>query len=159
MQNIMEIVEAKFFKQIWNQRKLELANEVFTEDFVTESIGLNESNWAKIHGKGPESMKHHILWWLESVPDLSFSIIDIAAAGNTVICNWQSEGIVLKALFGMEFTGQKIQILGMTVSYIKDNRITMNKTLVDSLGLFQQIGLLPPIIELVNKGLQSSHKQ
>jgi predicted ester cyclase len=100
-------------------------------------------------------MKHHIRWWLESIPDLFFRIIDIAATGNTVICNWQAEGKVMKAMFGTELTGQKIQIAGTTVSYFKGNRIAMNKTLVDTLGLFQQIGLLAPTAELVNQGSQS----
>ena len=45
---------------------------------------------------------------------------------------------------------------GMTVSYIKDDRIIKNKTLVDSLGLFQQLGLVASTTELVNKGLQAS---
>jgi len=146
----MDTVESKFFNQIWNQRKLDLANEIFCEDFVTESIGFNESNWVQLHGKGPESMKHHIRSWLDSIPDLFFSIIDIVATGNTVICNWQSEGKVNKAMFGTEPIGQKIQIAGITVSYFKGDRIVMNKTLIDTLGLFQQIGLLPSTTELVN---------
>jgi predicted ester cyclase len=157
MQNIIETVEVKFFKQIWNERNLELVNEVFCEDFVTESIGLNESNWTELHGKGPESMKHHINSWLESIPDLTFSIIDIAATKNTVICNWQANGKVMKAMFGREIMGQEIQIAGMTVSYFKGDRIFMNKTLIDTLGLFQQIGLLASTPELMGQGLQSNH--
>jgi predicted ester cyclase len=78
-------------------------------------------------------------------------VIDITATGNTVISNWQSEGNAIKAMFGTEPTGQKIQIAGMTVSYIKEDRIIMNKTLIDSLGLFQQIGILASTAELVNK--------
>jgi len=100
-------------------------------------------------------MKHHIRWWLESIPDLFFYIIDIAAAGNTVICNWQAEGKVIKAMFGAEVTGQKIQIVGATVSYFKGDRIAMNKTLIDTLGIFQQIGLLASTTELVNQGLRT----
>jgi hypothetical protein len=146
MNNRIGIVRDKFFSELWNQRNFASADSIFTDDFITEAIALEPSNWASIHGKGPESMKHHIQ------PDAKMSVIDIAASGDKVISNWELRGTMEKAVFGVQPTHREIIIFGCTVSVFLGDKISLNKTLFDRLGFFQQINVLPPSSELFKSG-------
>src|ERR1051325_1000178 len=98
IENRIRTVRDKFFSELWNQRNFASANGIFTDDFITESIAHEPSNWASIHGKGPESMKHHIRWWLEIIPDAKMKVIDITASEDKVISNWELIGTMKKAV-------------------------------------------------------------
>ena len=152
MNNRIGIVRDKFFSELWNQRNFASADSIFADDFITEAIALEPSNWASIHGKGPESMKHHIQWWLDILPDAKMSVIDIAASGDKVISNWELRGTMEKAVFGVQPTHREIIIFGCTVSVFLGDKISLNKTLFDRLGFFQQINVLPPSSELFKSG-------
>jgi len=152
IENRISIVKDKFFLELWSERNFASADDIFTDDFITESIGLESANWISIHGKGAESMKHHIRWWLEIIPDAKMKVIDIAGSHDKVISNWELRGTMKKAVFGVEATHREIIILGCTVSIFKGDKITLNKTLFDKLGFLQQINILPSSSELFKSG-------
>jgi steroid delta-isomerase-like uncharacterized protein len=148
IENRISTVRDRFFPELWNQRNFGAADYIFTDDFVTESIALEPSDWASIHGTGPESMKHHIRWWLDIIPDAKMRVIDIAGSEDKVISNWELRGTMEKAVFGVPATHKGIIIFGCTVSIFRGEKISLNKTLFDRLGFFQQINVLPPTGEL-----------
>jgi hypothetical protein len=80
------------------------------------------------------------------------SVIDIAASGDKVISNWELRGTMEKAVFGVQPTHREIIIFGCTVFVFLEDKISLNKTLFDRLGFFQQIDLLPPSSELFKSG-------
>jgi hypothetical protein len=144
----ISIIRDTFFQELWNQRNFACADHIFTDDFITESIALEPSNWSSIHGTGPESMKQHIRWWLDILPDAKMSVADIACNANEVISNWELRGTMQKAAFGVVPTNKGLIIYGCTVSLFREDRICLNKTLFDRLGFLQQIKVLPPSGEL-----------
>jgi SnoaL-like polyketide cyclase len=143
-QSHIKIIEDRFFNELWNAKNLETAEDIFTNEFITESISLEPSNWVSMHGKGPSSMKHHIKWWLRIIPDARMRVIDIAAIGNKVITNWELEGTMQGEIFEIKPKNQGVHIFGCTVSIFQGYKISLNKTLFDRLGFFQQINVLPP---------------
>ena len=147
-ENHIKTVEEKFFLELWNKRNFASADDIFTNDFITESIALESSNWTSIHGKGPESMKHHVQWWLDIIPDAKMKVLDIAASKDKVISNWELRGTMRKAVFGIKPTNKEIIIFGCTISIFQGDKISLNKTLFDRLGFFQQINVLPASSEL-----------
>jgi hypothetical protein len=148
-ENHIKIVKDYFINEIWNERKLETADRIFTDEFVTESISLEPSNWVSMHGTGPNSMKHHVNWWLQIIPDAKMRVIDIAATGNKVITNWELLGTVQGKVFGVDRTNQPVRILGCTVSIFDGDKIKLNKTLFDVLGFLQQIKVLPATTQIL----------
>jgi SnoaL-like polyketide cyclase len=148
IQRRIRIVKDKFFLELWNERNFASADDIFTNDFITESIALEPSNWTSVHGKGPKSMKHHVQWWLEIIPDAKMKVIDIAASNDKVISNWELKGTMKKAVFGIKPTHREIIILGCTVSMFEGDKISLNKTLFDRLGFLQQMNVLPASSEL-----------
>ncbi|MFI5152450.1 MAG: ester cyclase [Chitinophagales bacterium] len=148
IENHINTVKEKFFLELWNERNFVSADDIFTNDFITESIALESSNWTSIHGKGPESMKHHVKWWLDIIPDAKMKVLDIAASNDKVISSWELRGTMKKAVFGINPTNREIIIFGCTVSIFQGDKISLNKTLFDRLGFLQQIDLLPASSEL-----------
>jgi predicted ester cyclase len=147
----IKIVRDCFFNELWNEQNLATAENIFTDDFITESIGLEPSNWASTHGTGPSSMKHHIEWWLQIIPDAKMRVIDISATGNNVITNWELQGTMRGEIFGVSPTNQEVHIFGCTVSCFQNDKISLNKTLFDRLGFFQQINILPSTEAILKK--------
>jgi hypothetical protein len=147
-EDCVSTVRDKFFAELWNQRNFACAGHIFTDDFITESIAMEPGNWASIHGYGPESMQHHVRWWLDILPDAKMNVLDIAAAENKVISNWELRGTMKKAAFGVEPTNDAIIIYGCTVSFFRGEKICLNRTLFDRLGFLQQINVLPPSSDL-----------
>jgi hypothetical protein len=147
----IRIVADFFFNELWNKKNFTAADNIFTDDFTTESIALEPSNWVSIHGLGPSSMKHHIKWWLEVFPDAKMNIIDIAATENKVITNWELRGTMHGEIFGVKPTNQEVHLLGCTVSIFQGDKIRLNKTLFDRLGFFQQIKVLPSTEKIVKQ--------
>ena len=147
----IKIVREHFFDEIWNERKLDIADRIFTNEFITEAISLEPSNWVAMHGTGPNSMKHHVNWWLQIIPDAKMKVIDIAATDNKVIANWELRGTVQGEIFGFHPNNKKVTILGCTISLFEGDKIKLNKTLFDVLGFFQQIDVLPGTVEILKK--------
>lgn len=147
----IKIVNDYFFNEIWNEKKLSAADRIFTDEFITESIALESSNWVSMHGTGPNSMKHHVNWWLQIIPDAKMQVIDIAATDDKVITNWELRGTIQGEIFGINPKNQEVTILGCTISIFEGDKIKLNKTLFDVLGFFQQINILPPTTEILKK--------
>jgi steroid delta-isomerase-like uncharacterized protein len=133
-----EIVET-FVELLWNQRQLALADDLFPEDFVAEPIA-HQPLW---QGTGPESMKHHIQEWLEGLPDLHMTTLTMMVQDNQVWSRWEITGTHNGTLYGIPPTGKSIKALGITLFEIEDDKIRSLKTLLDGLGLMQQLEVLP----------------
>jgi predicted ester cyclase len=149
--NHINIVNDYFFNKIWNEKDLSVADNLFTDEFITESIAFESGNWVSMHGTGPNSMKHHVNWWFLRIPDAKMRVIDIAASDNKVITNWELRGTIQGEIFGVNPKNQEVTILGCTISIFEGDKIRLNRTLFDVLGFLQQINILPPIAEILKK--------
>jgi steroid delta-isomerase-like uncharacterized protein len=138
MMNAREIVET-FVEQLWNQRQLALADDLFPSDFVAEPIAY-QSLW---QGTGSESMKHHIQEWLKGLPDLQMNTIAMMVQDDRVWSRWEMTGTHDGVLYGIPPTGKPIRALGVTLFEIENNKIRSLETIFDGLGLMQQMGVLP----------------
>lgn len=136
------LVKEKFAQGLWNERRFEFAEELFTDDFYTESMAFRSSDWIAMHGKGATSMVHHIKWWLTILPDAQLTIQDIVVTGDTLIETWQLSGTMQGELLGYAPNHQLLQIKGSTVAIFEGSKIKKHKTLLDAHGLLLQIGAL-----------------
>ena len=136
----IKIIKEQFAQALWNEQNFEVAHQIFTDNFITESINYNPTTWEEAHGKGPESMIHHIKGWLEIIPDAAMKIIEANENDDSVIETWELTGTMKGPMMGVEPTNQKLTISGSTVSIFEGNKIKINKTLVDVYGLLHQIG-------------------
>ncbi|WP_404788024.1 ester cyclase [Altericista sp. CCNU0014] len=149
--NAREIVEI-FVEQLWNQRQLALADDLFPADFVAKPIAY-QSLW---QGTGPESMKHHVREWLAGLPDLQMNTIAMMVRDDRVWSRWEMTGTHEGTLYGIPPTGKTIKALGVTLFEIADNKIRSLETIFDGLGLMQQLDVLPDAATLIENYLIAS---
>ena len=142
------ILARRFIDELWNQRKYEVADKIFSDDFVTNVISNSPVFW---QGKGAESMRSHIQHWLISVPDMQFHIQNLIADENHVVINWIAIGTNENSYMGIPATGKLIKLMGVTISHVKNHKIFLNETILDTLGFLQQLDVLPDHAKIISQ--------
>ena len=137
----------RFIEELWNQRKLALADDLFAEDCVTHQLRFGNDPAGS--PRGPAAMKHHVADWLAAFPDIRFTIEQMLAEGDRVMTQCVACGTHLGSWLGIPATGKFISIQMFVVHRFADGLIDEDWVLVDSLGVFQQLGLVPPSEELL----------
>jgi steroid delta-isomerase-like uncharacterized protein len=138
-----------FFEEVWNQRKLEIADDLFDDDCRT--FQLRSGAPVTSTPRGPESIKKHISEWLSSFPDLSFTIEQMVAEGDRVSSLLAMDGTHTGPWLGIPPNGKRINIRMMTIHRISGSKIVEDWVIVESLGLFQQLGVLPAIEDFLRE--------
>jgi predicted ester cyclase len=88
-------------------------------------------------------MKEHLSGWVTSFPDLRFRIEQMIAEQDRVVSQLVMEGTHLGTWMGMSPTGKRVQIRMVTIHRIASGKIAEDWVLVESHGLFQQLGYFP----------------
>jgi len=99
-------------------------------------------------------MKEHVSVWLMSFPDLRFTIEQMIAEGDRVVSQLVMEGTHQGTWMGISPTGKRLHIRMITIHRIVNSKIAEDWVLVESLGFFQQLGLLPSTEELIRNFAQ-----
>jgi predicted ester cyclase len=73
----------RFVEELWNARRSEVADQIFSEDCVTHQLrsGVSEEPARR----GPQAMKEHISGWVTSFSDLRFRIEQMIAEQDRVV--------------------------------------------------------------------------
>ena len=147
-----EHVIKRFIEELWNGRKLDVADQIFSEDCVTHQ--LRSGSLAEPVHRGPDAMKEHVSGWLTSFPDLHFNIEQMIVDRDRVVSQLMMEGTHQGTWMGISPTGKRVQIRMITIHRIADSKIAEDRALVESLGFFQQLGVLPDPLELIRNFAQ-----
>jgi steroid delta-isomerase-like uncharacterized protein len=137
----------RFVEELWNGRRLDVADQIFSEGCVTHQLRsgvLDEPS-----PRGPQEMKEHVSGWLMSFPDLHFNIEQMITERDRVVSQLVMEGTHQGTWMGISPTGKRLQIRMITIHRIANGKIAEDWVLVESLGLFQQLGAVPDTAELI----------
>src|SRR5262249_38723857 len=137
----------RFVEELWNARRLGVADQIFSEDCVTHQLRSGLS--AEPAQRGPQAMKEHVSGWLMSFPDLRFTIEQMIAEGDRVVSQLVMEGTHQGTWMGISPTGKRFQIRMIVIHRIANGKIAEDWVLVESLGLFQQLGAVPDTEQLI----------
>jgi steroid delta-isomerase-like uncharacterized protein len=74
-------------------------------------------------------------------PDINFSIEELIAVGDKVICRYIMRGTHQGEFAGIPATGNKVEISGIIISRIENGKIVEEREEWDMLGFMQQIGM------------------
>lgn len=142
----------KFVQELWNQRRLEVADAIFAEDCVTHQLQSGVPGDAV--PRGPAAIKEHVTSWIASFPDLHFSIEQILSEGDRVAMQLAMEGTHQGTWLGVPASGKKIQIRMFTIHRAVQGKIAEDWVLVDFLGVLQQLGVVPNTADLLSNLLR-----
>jgi len=128
----------RFFAEVCNGRKLEVAEELFSNDHIyhdPSSPGI---------GPGPEGIKQLIGTYQTSFGDAAWNVQKMMDAGqDTVVTLWVGSGTHTGALLGIAPTGKTVSVPGVWIHRIADGKIVESWNAWDALGMLQQLGVVP----------------
>jgi steroid delta-isomerase-like uncharacterized protein len=155
MENNKQLI-IRFVEELWNQRKLEVAEDIFDNDCHTFQLRSGVPNASS--PRGPQIIKNHILEWLAGFPDLKFTIEQMIAEGDRVSTLLVMDGTHTGHWLGIPPNGKRINIRMMTIHRIRSGKIIEDWVIVESLGFFQQLGILPATGDLLSEFLQKKNR-
>lgn len=129
---------ARRFIQAWNAGQRHVVDELAAEDLTVEYTHFPEP----FHG--PEAFKDMLAQTHRHFPDLSIDVEAVVAGGDHAVVQWRYRGTFQNGkLFGVEASGQPVEVAGMTKYDIADGAIQREEGIVDTFGLMMQIGARP----------------
>lgn len=141
---------ARFFEELWNERRLELATELVAHDCVTHQLRSAQGE-APSTPRGPAALQEHVRGWLAAVPDLRWRIEATVAEGERVVTWAVATGTHRGPWQGVPPTGREIVIRCVVMHRVVAGRIVEDWVLAESLGFFQQLGLVPSTEALLQR--------
>jgi predicted ester cyclase len=94
-------------------------------------------------------MKEHVSGWRMSFPDLRFNIEQIIAERDRVVSQRTNGRQASGNVDGNFCQGKSLHIRMITIYRFANRKIAEDWILLESLGLFQQLGVFPGTAELV----------
>lgn len=130
-----EAVVRRFYEQMNNERKNELAPELFTESHVMHDPQVPS-------GTGPQGMADTVAVYQTAV-DGHWNIEEIFSTDDRVVVRWTGSGTHVAELNGIPPTGKKISVDAISVHRMEGGKIAETWEVWDTLGFLQQLGVVP----------------
>jgi len=130
-----------WFERVWNQGSEQAIDQLMAPQ-------------AKFHGLappaaapviGPEGFKPFFRQFREAFPDIHIDIDKLVTEGDTVAVFCTVKGTHAGDTLGAAATHRPIHINGMGMARIENGRIAEAWNAFDFIGLYQQLGLKPPV--------------
>jgi steroid delta-isomerase-like uncharacterized protein len=137
----------RFFDELWNGRRLDVADEIFAENCLTHQLRSGREIVAV--KRGPAEIREHVSAWLEGFPDIEFIVEQIIAEGDVVVTRVRMSGTHAGPWLGIAATGNRVNIRMMTTHKISGGKIVEDWVLIEALGFLHELGLLPPVETIV----------
>jgi steroid delta-isomerase-like uncharacterized protein len=131
--------------EVWSKGDLSAVDELYAADFVGHHPG--QPDWI-----GPESVKRVVIAIREAFPDFRESVEDVLVEGDKVATRFTSTGTHLGAYREFGPTGRRVALTEMGFFRVSGGRIVEKWGLLDRVGMFQQLGMVPatwPPMELL----------
>ncbi len=131
-----EAIARSFFEDLCNGRKREMAPELLTADHAYHDPQVPAA------GTGPAGMVDTLRPFQDQI-DGHWEVQDVLPSGDTVTVRWRGHGVHKDELMGIPATGKEIHVDAISVLRFEHGKIAENWTVWDTLGMLQQIGVVP----------------
>lgn len=130
----------RLLEEAFNAGNIDIVDELLAVGFINHDAAAPEPT------VGPDAAKASIAGYREAFPDLRITIEDQIADGDRVVTRWSAKGTHQGELMGMPATGKQSTVTGITIDRIVDGRIAESWTNWDTLGMLQQLGVVPALV-------------
>jgi len=124
----------RVFEEIYGQGKVDLVDQLYTDDFVDDSPG---------GGTGRDLIKEAVKEFHTACPDLRMGIEDVFATQEKVVIRFVGIGTQTGPFNQLPPTGKAVRVRGISVLLVKDGKVKTEWTEYDRLGMLRQIGVIP----------------
>jgi steroid delta-isomerase-like uncharacterized protein len=132
-------IARRLLEEAFNSGNLDVVDELVAPEFVNHDAALPEPT------TGIEATKANITGYRNAFPDLRLTIEQQVAEGEFVTTRWSARGTHQGDLMGMAATGKQATVTGITLDRIVEGRFVESWTKWDTLGLMQQLGVIPAL--------------
>jgi steroid delta-isomerase-like uncharacterized protein len=126
-----------FYDEIWNKGNYDVADEVFSPEFVGHAPG-------DLGVVGNQAVKGFVKQWRDAFPDLKIEIDAQFAEGEKVATRFTCTGTNHGSLMGIPPTGKFAKMYGAAISRVVDGKVMSDWGEFDVLGLLMQLGVVDP---------------
>src|SRR3954451_2593826 len=130
-----EAVVRRFYEQMCNERKNELAPELFTTSHKLHDPQVPGPD-------GPDGMAAVISTYQTGVNG-HWQIEELFSAGDRVVARWTGSGEHVAEVNGIPATGKAIRVDAISIHRVESGKIAETWEVWDTLGFLQQIGVVP----------------
>ncbi len=130
-------ISRRVFEEVWNNKKIDAVDQLMAASYV------HHDPQSPVTSSGIESYKQFVSHYLNAFPDLHFTIDDEVADEQTIVSRWTATGTHQGDLPGIPRTGRKFSVTGITMARVKNGKFIESWNNWDTLGLMQQLGVLP----------------
>jgi len=128
---------AKNYMQIWSS-----GNEHILDALAHDNISVNYSHFEKPY-VGIETYKKLLQMTYGFFPDLRISVMDVIEAGVLATVIWEYSGTHQNGkLFGIEPSGRRVTVAGITILEFKEGKVAAERGVVDNFSMVTQLGAL-----------------
>jgi predicted ester cyclase len=89
--------------------------------------------------------KDNCRMYRSAFPDLKPTFLGSYADGDTCVTHWRMTGTHKKALMGIEPTGKRCTVDGISVAKFRGGKLAESWTQWDALGMLRQLGVAPEL--------------
>ena len=133
----LKAVVRRQVEEIFVRGDLDVADEIIATDYVGHDPALPEPT------RGPEGVKQAATGYRTAFPDLTMTIEQQVAEGDTVVTRWTGRGTHEGELFGIAPTGKQVTVTGISVTRVVAGKMVEDHTNWDTFGMMQQLGVIP----------------
>lgn len=137
----------RFYEELWNERRVEIAGEIIAADCVTHQLRAGVDDGGTL--RTPEMLRAHVAAWLAGFPDLRFTIECLIAEGDRVVSHSRMRATHTGVWLGIAPTHREVSLPMIVIQRIAEGKIAEDWVLVESLGFYQQLGLVPTTEEIM----------
>lgn len=129
-------VITRYFEELFNEGKLELADELLHPDYVNHSPGTPDLP------RGRDGVKLVVAALRRAFPDLRYTLDDVVVGDDAVAVRATMSGTHRGDLFGLAPTGRCVRVAVMQIERFRDGRIVAHHRITDDLGMMRQLGVV-----------------
>jgi len=127
----------RIFDKAFNQGNLAAVDELVAPDGISHQL-----SWGIPANR--MGLKQLIAMLRTAFPDLQCTIEDEIIEGDKIAAHWTMRGTQKGLFLGYSPTNKPILVQGLIYARIENNQIIENWTMIDQMGVLQQLGLVPP---------------
>ncbi|HSD18719.1 MAG TPA: ester cyclase [Anaeromyxobacter sp.] len=125
----------RLFEEAWAKGNFGVFDEICDPGYVSHDPLIGDTDLEKTR----ESCRQY----RTAFPDVTPTFLGSYADHDTVVTRWRMTGTHRGALMGIEPTGKRCTVEGITVGKFKGGKLTEEWTQWDALGLLRQLGVAP----------------
>ena len=132
-----KVFAARIVEEFFSRGNLSNIGDLFSPDIVVHDPDKEL--------RGLEQVKQGIIRLRAAFPDLHYTVEDMIAEGEKVVIRFIGRGTHRGEFRGVSATAKEMTYTGIMILRFVEGKVVDYWAVSDALGIFQQLGVMPPL--------------